>query len=76
MGFLFLNKNKNLFLFKKNTKQPGLKKTKKTGGLFYSKKRVFLKPDYLSILFCNFRLIARSGTNHVTISLIRCAPHT
>jgi len=38
--------------------------------------RIFLNPDYLSILFCNFPLIARSGTSHVTIRLIVCAPHT
>jgi len=38
--------------------------------------RIFLDPDYLSILFCDFPLIARSGISHVTISLIRCAPHS
>jgi len=37
---------------------------------------VFLNPDYLSILFCKFPLIARSGKSHATISLIECAPHT
>jgi len=41
------------------------------------KKRVFLNPDYyLSIVFCDFPLIARSGTSHVSISLIGCASHT
>jgi len=69
---LFL-KIKNLFLFKKTKKTD----EKKTGGLFFlEKKRVFLNPDYLSILFCDFPLIARSGTSQVTISLIGCAPHT
>jgi len=37
---------------------------------------VFLHPDYLSILVCDFSLIARSATSHVTISLNGCAPHT
>ena len=46
---LFKKKNENLFLFKGNKKTH----LKKTGGLFL-KKRVFLNPDYLSILFCNF----------------------
>ena len=32
--------------------------------------------DYLSILFCDFPLIARSEKRHNTISLIGCAPHT
>jgi len=38
--------------------------------------RFFFDPDYLSILFCDFPLIPRSGTSHVTISLIGCALHT
>jgi len=61
----------NLVSFQKPKKH-----IKKTVGLFLSKKRVFLSPDYLSILFRDFLLIARSGTSHVTISLIGCAPHT
>jgi len=32
--------------------------------------------NYLSIFICDFPLIARFGKNHVTISLIGCAPHT
>jgi len=32
--------------------------------------------NYLSILFCDFPLIARSGKSHVTISLIGCAPRS
>jgi len=32
--------------------------------------------NYLSILFNDFSLIARSGKSHVTIGLIGCAPHT
>jgi len=30
---------------------------------------------YLSSLFCDFPLIARSGTIHVTVSLIGCDAH-
>jgi len=40
----------------------------------FKKKRVFLNPDYLSILFCDFPLIAQSGKSQVTISLIGCVP--
>jgi len=69
--FAFFLKNKNLFLFKK-TKKFGLKKT---GGLFFLKKRVFLNHDCLSKL-CDFPLIVRSGTSHVTITLIWYAQHT
>jgi len=65
--FFFLNKI--LFLLRKT--KPVLKNRR-----VVLKKRVFLNPDYLSILFCDFPLIARSGTSHVTISLIGCAPHT
>jgi len=36
----------------------------------------FFKPDYLSILFCDFPLIARLETSHVTTDLIGCAQHT
>jgi len=68
MGFFCFVKNKNLFLLKKPKK--GLKKQKTQVGCF------FLNPDYLSILFSDFPLIARSATSHVTISLIGCAPHT
>jgi len=32
--------------------------------------------SYLSILLCDFPLIARSGTIHVTTSFIGCTPHT
>jgi len=51
-----------------------LLKSKKTGGL--EKKRFFFNLDYLSILFCDFPLIARSGTRHVTTSLTGRAPCT
>jgi len=44
--------------------------------LGFIKKRVFLNPAYLSILFCGFPLIARCGISHVTISVIGCDPHT
>jgi len=70
---LLFFKNKNLLLKKKKNVY---KKTKKTGRLGSIKKRVFLNPNYLSIVFCDFPLIARSGTSHATISLIGCAPHT
>jgi len=62
------DKPKNYF-FSKN----GLK----TGtGCFFLKKTGFPNSDYLSILFVIFLLIARSGTSHVTISLIGSAPNT
>jgi len=51
-----------------------LKKTRRV--VFFKKNQVFLNLDYLSILFYDFPLTARSGTSHVTISLIGCAPHT
>jgi len=39
-------------------------------------KPVFVNTVYLSIVFfCDFLLIARSGTSHVTISLVGGAPH-
>jgi len=72
--FVFLqNKNENLFFFQKVNKKTVIKKQV---GCIFLKKRVFLNPDYLSILFCNFPLISRSGISYVTISLIGCAPHT
>jgi len=37
---------------------------------------MFFNPDYLSKLFRDFPLIARSGTSHVTVSLIgRASAH-
>jgi len=48
----------------------------KKSWVVFLKKRIFLNPDYLSILFCDFLFVARSGTSNVTISLIGCAPHT
>jgi len=62
--------NKLLLLFNETQKR-----FIKNSRVVFVKKRVFLNPDYLSILFCDFPLIARSGTSHVTISLIGCAPH-
>ena len=61
---------------KKRTKtlKNGLKKHK-TCELFFLT-RFFFNPVCVSILFCVFPLIARSGTSHVTISLTECAPHT
>ena len=70
-----------LFFKKKEQKPVSLKKNKKiiriekTGGLFFEKNRFF---STLIIFepFCDFPLIARSGTSHVTISLFGCVPHT
>ena len=59
--------------FLKKNKKFGLKKHK-TDGLFFFKKRVFLNVIVFQP-FCDFPLIARSGTSHVTISLFGCAPH-
>ena len=69
-----------VFFLKKEQRPVSFQKTRKNG----LKKHVncfflnsgFFNPDYLSILFCDFPLIARSGTSHVIISLIGCAPHT
>jgi len=72
-GFVFfLKKGQKLVSFQK--KQKNEFKENQEGCL--KKKRFFLDPEYLSILFCDFPLIARSGTRHVTISLIGVAPHT
>jgi len=71
-GFcVFFQITKTCF-FKVKTKNLDLRKS---GGLFFLKIGFFY-PDYLSILFCDFPMSARSGTSHVTISLIGCAPHT
>jgi len=66
-----------VFFSKKEQKPVSLKKKriKKTCELFFLNPG-FFNPDYLSILFCVFPLIARSGTSHVTTSLIGCTPHT
>jgi len=74
MGFLrFFGKGTKTCFLSTNPK----KRIKKTGGLrFFLIKRVFLNPDYLSILFCDFPLIARSGTSHVTINSIGRSPYT
>jgi len=72
MGFLCIFQRTKTCFFKKKTKN-GLKKQV---GVFF-KKLVFLNLDYyLSILFYDFPLIARSGTSDVTINLIGYAPHT
>ena len=73
--FVFFLKNKNLFLFKTRQKTD-IKKQKTQVGWVLLKKRVFLNPHYLSIIFCDFPMIARSGTSQVTIKLIGCALHT
>jgi len=41
---------------------------------FFSENQVNVN-NYLSILFCDFPLIAQSGKSHVTTRLIRYAPH-
>jgi len=57
----------NLFFFKNwiwNNRRVGFKKT-------------FFSQPWLSFnFFCDFPLIALSGTSHFTISLIGCAPYT
>jgi len=58
-------------VFSKNTKN----RIKKTGGLFFLKDG-FILPWLSFNPFCDFPLIARSGTSHVNISLIGSAPHT
>ena len=69
----FCKKNKSLFHFKK-PKKPEFEKNRRV-GIFW-KKRVFLNPCYLWILFCDFPLIARSGTTDATTRLIGRAPYT
>jgi len=66
LRFFFEKKNKILFFRKKQIK--------KTCELFFQT-RVF-SSLIIFLFFCDFLLIARSGTSHVTISLIACAPHT
>jgi len=72
--FLY-EKEQKLVSFRKNPKKL-IKKW--TGGLFFFKKSEdFYQPWlYLSILVCDFPLIARSGKSHVTIRVIGCAPYT
>jgi len=74
---------KSVFVFfpKKERKPVSLKKNKKTDKKTKHVNSFFLNPgffnpDYPLTPFCDFALIARSGTSHVTISLIGCAPHT
>ena len=74
-GVFAFFKNKNLFFLKKT---PGfVKKRKNPDGLgFLRKLGFFSNLDIFQYFFCDFPLIARSGTSHITISLIGCAPHT
>ena len=65
--FWVLKKPKTCFI-KKN----GFKKSRR---VVFFKWRVFLNPDYLSILFWDFSLIAQSGTSHAAVSLNGCAAH-
>ena len=68
-----------MFFFKIRTITRFLKKTK--NGFknrmvgFFKKARFFLNADELSIHFCDFPLIPRSETSHVTISVIGRAPY-
>ena len=71
--FTFFLKERKLVSFKKKPKNPYLKEHE---GVFFFKNPFFLNPDYISILFCDFPLIAQAGTSHVTISLIWCASNT
>ena len=57
----------------KKKKKKNWIKQKQTTQEGWVKKCFLFNPDYLWILFCDFPLIARSGTSHVTISLIGCA---
>jgi len=76
-GFCVLFKEQKPVFFQKN-KTPGVKKKrKKTGGLGFLKKLgIFSNLVIFQYSSCDFPLIARSGTSHITISLIGCAPHT
>ena len=67
----FPKKKKSLFFFKKSENPD--KKTKHVNCFFNPG---FFNTDYFSTFFCDFPLIARSGTSHVTISLIGCASYT
>jgi len=69
--FVFFEKRTKIVSLKKN----GLKTNKKNMWIVFFKPG-FFNPDYLSILFRDFPLTARSGTSHVTIGLTWvCAPH-
>jgi len=78
MGFCVFLKNKNLLLFRKpKTTRIKKKKRENTGGLGFKKKLGFFSNLVIfQSFFCDFPLIARSRTSHITISLIGCAPHT
>jgi len=53
-----------------------MKKQKTQVWCFFLKKRVFLNPDYLSILFVIFPWSHDLEKSHVTIRFIGCEPHT
>ena len=73
-GFLclFLKKIKNVFF--QNPKKKDLKNKTPMWIAFF--RPFFFQPWSSSVLFCDFPLVTRSGTSHVTISLIGCASHT
>jgi len=64
----------SLFFLQKEQNPVSLKKKfgLKNRWVVFSKKQIFLNPDPL----CDFPLIERSGTSHVTINAVECAPHT
>ena len=77
MGFcLFFKEQKPVFL-KKTTKHPDLKRNEKT-LVGWGLKKTSFSQTWLSFntFFCDFPLIARSGTSHITNSLIGYAPNT
>jgi len=74
MGLLcrFFN-NKNLFHLKKRKR---IKKTKKQEDWFSVKQDGFFSTLIISQSVCDFSLLARSRTGHITISLIGRASYT
>jgi len=77
-GILCFFKEQKPASFQKTQNHPDLKKKREnTGGLGFKKKLGFFSNLVIfQSFFCDFPLIARSRTSHITISLIGCAPHT
>jgi len=72
-GFcVFFKKRAKTCFFWKKAKKSDLKK--QVSWLF--QKNGFFSTLIVFQYFCDFPLIAWSGTSHVTISLVGCAPHT
>jgi len=55
--------------FSKKTKTNGFKKNKQPMWIVFFQNPFFFNPDYLQILFCDFPLIARSGTIVTSLSV-------